>query len=123
LRELSCRVGGGKASIRLSLHRPAVVESGYGRILIRDLGRRWQASFKHLSIDSKQAAGVGHITAQAPLRETAGIVKNFYGIICAPAVKVNVPKRLDVWLMVIASGGVPSVSLSKPILAAEKVSV
>ena len=118
-----CRAEGGKASIGLSLYRPAVVEAGYGRLLFRDLGGRWQAGFKHLSIDSKQAAGVDHVTAQVPLRETAGIVKNFYGIVCAPAVKVNVPRRFDVWLMVIASGGVPSVSLSKLILAAEKVSV
>jgi len=56
---LSCRAEGGKASIELSLHRPAVVEVGYGRLLFRDLGRRWQAGFKHLSIDSKQAAGAG----------------------------------------------------------------
>ena len=91
------------------------MEAGYGRLFFRDLGGRWQAGFKYLSIDSKQAAGVGHITAQAPLRETAGIVKNFYGIVCAPAVKVNVPKRFDVWPMVLASGGVSSVSLSKHI--------
>jgi len=45
MRELSCRGGGGKASIELSLHRPAVVEAGYGRLLFRDLGRRWQAGF------------------------------------------------------------------------------
>jgi len=99
------------------------VEAGYGRLFFRDLGGRWQAGFKHLSIDSKQAAGVGHITTQAPLRETAGIVKNFYGIICAPAVKVNIPRRFDVWLMLIASVGAPSIGLSKLILAAEKVSV
>jgi len=99
------------------------VEAGYGRLLFRDLGGRWQAGFKHLSIDSKQAAGVGHITTQAPLRETAGIVKNFYGIVCAPAVKVNIPRRFDVWLMPFASVGAPSISLSKPVLAAEKVSV
>ena len=104
MRELSCRAEGGKASIELSLHRPAVVEAGYGRLLFRDLGRRCQAGLKHLSIDSKQAAGAGHITTQVPLRGAVGIVKNFYGIVCAPTVKVNVPKWLDVWLMVLASG-------------------
>jgi len=52
-----------------------------------------------------------------------GIVKNFYGIVCAPAVKVNIPRRFDVWLMVLASNGTPSIGLSKPVLAAEKVSV
>ena len=41
---LSCRAEEGKASIELSLHRPAVVEAGYGRLLFR-LGRRWQAGF------------------------------------------------------------------------------
>jgi len=89
---------------------------GCGRLLSRDAGRRWSAGFKLLSVDSRTAAVSGRLSLRVHLRETAGIV-------CAPAVKVNIPRRFDVWLIVIASGGVSSVSLSKHILAAEKVSV
>ena len=89
---------------------------GCGRLLFRDAGRRWSAGFKLLSVDSRTASVSGRLSVRVHLRETAGIV-------CAPAVKVNILRRFDVWLILIASVGAPSISLSKLILAAEKVSV
>ena len=119
---LRCLVEDGKAIIELTVNRTSSVEAGYGRLLFR-LGRGWSASFKHLSIDSRRTANTGRLSVQVPLRGVAGIVKNFYGIICAPTVKVNIPRWFDVWLMLLTSVGAPSISLSKPILTSEKVPV
>jgi len=117
-----CWVEGGEAVIEFSLNRAAVVEAGFGRLLFRR-GRGWQAGFKHLSVDFKKAADVGHLSVRLPLRSMSGVVKDFYGIICAPAVKINRPRRIDIWLMLLTGGGVPSIALSKPIMVAERVSV
>ncbi len=68
-------------------------------------------------------ADVGRLGVGLPVQGTAGIVRNFSGIVCAPAVKIDRPKRLDIWLMLLTVGGVPSIALSKPILVAERVSV
>ncbi len=122
LKDLNCWIEDGKATVELSLDRPAVVEAGFGRVFFRQ-GRGWQAGYRHLSVLFKKAAGAGHLSVQVPLHGMAGVVKNFYGVICASAVKIDRPRRMDVWFMLLMSAGLPSISISKPVMVAERAPV
>jgi hypothetical protein len=116
-----CILEGGKARIVLKKGLNATsVLTGYGRLFFRQ-GRGWSAGLKHLSIESKNPAG---LSISMSLREVVGLVKNFYGVVCAPMAKIDIPHGKDVWLMVLAPiYNTPLLEISKPILTADRVSV
>ncbi len=120
LPELSCLMEGDRASLELRADggiRGLV--AGYGRLLFRR-GRGWSVSMRLLSVESRQTTGAHRLSIQIQPRGVVGIVRDFYGIICAPTVKVDLSRRLDVWLMLLTSGGATSISLSKQILSADR---
>ncbi len=123
LPELRCLMEGGRASVELRTDRGVRgLVAGYGRLLFRR-GRGWSASLKLLSVESRHAAGAHRLSIKIQPRGVVGIVRDFYGIMCAPTVKVDMAGRLDAWLMLLAPGGASSIGLSKQILTADKAPV
>jgi hypothetical protein len=58
------------------------------------------------------------------LREVVGLVKNFYGVVCAPMAKIDIPRGRDIWLIMLTPiYNTPSLQISKPILTTDKASV
>lgn len=122
LPELECRLAGNLAHIRLKAGDVKDFTIGYGRLLFRQ-GRRWRATFKHLSADPPRPSETSHLSIEVPLRPAGRIVKSFNGIICAPAVKLNRPRRVDTWLMLFTPCELSSIAVSKPLLASGEASV
>jgi hypothetical protein len=118
---IRCSIEGGRAYIVFKKGLNArSVQTGYGRLFFRQ-GRGWSAGLKHLYIESKSPAG---LSISMSLREVVGLVKNFYGVVCAPMAKIDIPHGKDVWLMVLAPiYNTPLLEISKPILTADRVSV
>jgi hypothetical protein len=118
---IRCSIEGGRAYIvlRKGLNVRSV-QTGYGRLFFRQ-GRGWSAGFKHLSIESKNPAT---ISISMSLREVVGLVKNFYGVVCAPMAKIDIPHGKDIWLIMLAPiYDTPLIEVSKPVLTADRVSV
>jgi hypothetical protein len=118
---IRCILEGGKARIVFKKGLNArSVQTGYGRLFFRQ-GGGWSAGFKHPSIESKNPAG---ISISMSLREVVGLVKNFYGVVCAPMAKIDIPHGKDIWLIMLAPiYNTPSIEISKPILTADRASV
>jgi hypothetical protein len=118
---IRCILEGCRARVELKKGLNArSVQTGYGRLFFRQ-GRGWSAGFKHLSIESKNPAT---ISISMSLREVVGLVKNFYGVVCAPMAKIDIPRGKDIWLMVLAPiYNTHSLEVSKPVLTADRVSV
>jgi hypothetical protein len=84
-----CELEDGKARIELGKNVNARrVETGYGRLFFR-YGRGLSASIKHLIVDGKNPADVGHPNIALPLRESVALVRYFNGVLCAPSVKIT----------------------------------
>jgi hypothetical protein len=122
--EVRCELEAGKARIELGKNMNARrVETGYGRLFFR-YGKRLSASLKQLIADDKTPADVGHPNITLPLRESVALVRYFNGVLCAPAVKIDIPRGRDVWLMLFTPTDVnPRIELSKPLLVAGEASV
>jgi hypothetical protein len=118
---IRCILEGGRARIVLKKGLNArSVQTGYGRLFFRQ-GRGWSAGFKHLSIESKNQAT---ISISMSLREVVGLAKNFYGVVCAPMAKIDIPRGRDIWLIMLTPiYNTPSLQISKPILTTDKASV
>jgi len=116
-----CELEGGKARVELGKNMNARhMETGYGRLFFR-YGKRLSASIKHLTVDGKTLADVGHPNITLPLRESVALVRYFNGVLCAPAAKIDIPRGRDVWLMLFTPIDVnPRIDVSKPLLVAEK---
>jgi hypothetical protein len=118
---IRCILEGGRVRIvlRKGLNARSVL-TGYSRLFFRQ-GRGWSAGFKHLSIESKNPAS---LSISMSLREVVGLVKNFYGVVCAPMAKIDIPHGKDVWLIMLAPiYDTPSIEVSKPVLTADRASV
>jgi hypothetical protein len=122
--EVRCELEGGKARIKLGKNVNARhVETGYGRLFFR-YGKRLSASLKQLTVDGRTPADVGHPNITLPLRESVALVRDFNGVLCAPAAKIDIPRGRDVWLMLFTPIDVnPRMDVSKPLLVAEEASV
>jgi hypothetical protein len=122
--EVRCELEAGKARIELGKNINArCVETGYGRLFFR-YGKGLSASLKHLIVDGKTLADVGHPNTTLTLRESVALVRDFYGVLCAPAAKIDIPRGRDVWLMLFTPTDVnPRIELSKPLLVAGEASV
>jgi hypothetical protein len=114
----------GKAPVELGKNINArYVETGYGRLFFR-YGKGLSASLKHLTVDGKTLADVGHPSIALTLRESVALVRYFNGVLCAPAAKIDIPRGRDVWLMLFTSIDVnPRIEVSKPLLVAGEASV
>ena len=119
-----CELEGGKARVELGKNMNARhMETGYGRLFF-SYGKRLSASIKHLMVDGKTLAGVGHPNITLPLRESVALVRYFNGVLCAPAAKIDIPRGRDVWLMLFTPIDVnPRIEVSKPLLVAEEAAV
>jgi hypothetical protein len=119
-----CELEGGKARIELGKNMNARrVEIGYGRLFL-GYGKGLSASIKHLMVDGKTMADVGHLNITLTLRESVGLVRDFYGVLCAPAAKIDIPRGRDVWLMLFTPIDVnPRIDVSKSLLVAGEASV
>jgi hypothetical protein len=119
-----CELEGGKARIELGKNINARrVEAGYGRLFFR-YGKRLSASLKQLIVDGKTLADIGHTSITLTLRESVALVRDFYGVLCAPSAKIDIPRGRDVWLMLFTPIDVnPRIDVSKPLLVAEEASV
>jgi hypothetical protein len=94
-----CELEAGKARIELKKNMNARhVETGYGRLFFR-YGKGLSASLKHLTVDGKTPADVGHPGITLPLREPVALVRYFNGVLCAPAAKIDITCGRDVWLI------------------------
>jgi hypothetical protein len=122
--DVKCELEGGKAGTGLKKNiNTRYVEKGYGRLFFR-YGEGLSASIKHLTVDGKTLAGVGHPNITLPLRESVALVRDFNGVLCAPAAKIDIPRGRDVWLMLLAPiNNSPRIDVSKSLLVAEKASV
>jgi hypothetical protein len=118
---IRCILEGCRARVELKKGLNArSVQTGYGRLFFRQ-GRGWSAGLKHISIESKNPAG---LSLSMSLREVVGLVKNFYGVICAPMAKIDIPHGKDIWLIMLAPiYDTPLIEVSKPVLTADRVSV
>jgi hypothetical protein len=118
---IRCILEGCRARVELKKGLNArSVQTGYGRLFFRQR-KDWSSSFKHLSIESKNPAG---LSISMSLREVVGLAKNFYGVICTPMTKIDMPHGRDVWLMMLAPiYNTPSIEVSKPVLTADSASV
>jgi hypothetical protein len=121
---VKCELEGGKARIELKKNMNARhVETGYGRLFFR-YGKGLSASLKHLIVDGKTLADIGHTSITLTLKESVALVRYFNGVLCAPAAKLDIPRGRDVWLMLFTPIDVnPRIDVSKPLLVAEKASV
>jgi hypothetical protein len=119
-----CELEGGKARIELGKNVNARrVETGYGRLFFR-YGKGLSASLKHLTVDGKTLADIGHTSITLTLRESVALVRDFYGVLCAPAAKIDIPRGRDVWLMLFTPIDVnPRIDVSRPLLVAGEASV
>jgi hypothetical protein len=115
---IKCILEGCRARVELKKGLNArSVQTGYGRLFFRQ-GRGWSAGLKHLSIESKNPAT---ISISMSLREVVGLAKNFYGVVCAPMAKIDIPHG---WLIMLAPiYNTPLIEVSKPVLTADRVSV
>jgi hypothetical protein len=115
---IKCILEGCRARVELKKGLNArSVQTGYGRLSFRQ-GRGWSAGLKHLSIESKNPAT---ISISMSLREVVGLVKNFYGVVCSPMAKIDIPHG---WLIMLAPiYNTPLIEVSKPVLTADRVSV
>jgi hypothetical protein len=122
--EVRCELEAGKAHIELKKNMNARhVETGYGRLFFR-YGKRLSASLKQLTVYDKNPADVGHPNIALPLRESVALVRYFNGVLCAPSVKIDIPRGRDVWLMLFTPIDVnPRIDVSKPLLVAGEASV
>jgi hypothetical protein len=118
---IRCILEGCRARVELKKGLNArSVQTGYGRLFFRQR-KDWSAGFKHLSIESKNPAT---ISISMSLREVVGLAKSFYGVVCAPMAKIDIPHGRDVWLMMLAPiYNTPSIEVSKPVLTADSASV
>ena len=119
-----CELEGDKAHVELGKKvNMRHVETGYGRLFFR-YGKGLSASLKHLTVDGKTLADIGHTSITLTLRESVALVRDFYGVLCAPAAKIDIPRGRDVWLMLFSPIYVnPRIDVSKPLLVAEEASV
>jgi hypothetical protein len=70
-----CELEGGKARIELGKNVNARhVETGYGRLFFR-YGEGLSASLKHLTVDGKTPADVGHPNTTITLKEYVALVR------------------------------------------------
>jgi hypothetical protein len=115
---IKCILEGCRARVELKKGLNArSVQTGYGRLFFRQ-GRGWSAGLKHLSIESKNPAT---ISISMSLREVVGLAKNFYGVVCSPMAKIDIPHG---WLIMLAPiYNTPLIEVSKPVLTADRVSV
>jgi hypothetical protein len=115
---IKCILEGCRARVELKKGLNArSVQTGYGRLFFRQ-GRGWSAGLKHLSIESKNPAT---ISISMSLREVVGLAKNFYGVVCVPMAKIDIPHG---WLIMLAPiYNTPLIEVSKPVLTADRVSV
>jgi hypothetical protein len=122
--EVRCELEAGKARIELKKNMNARhVETGYGRLFFR-YGKGLSASLKHLTVDGETLADVGHTSITLTLKESVALVRDFYGVLCAPSAKIDIPRGRDVWLMLLAPiNNSPRIDVSKPLLVAEEASV
>jgi hypothetical protein len=122
--EVRCELEAGKARIELKKNMNARhVETGYGRLFFRH-GKGLSASLKHLTVDGKTLADTGHHTITLALRESVALVRDFNGVLCTPAAKIDIPRGRDVWLMLFTPIDVnPRIDVLKPLLVAEEASV
>jgi hypothetical protein len=121
---IRCELGGGKARVELGKNVNArYVETGYGRLFFR-YGEGLSASIKHLTVDGKTLAGVGHPNITLPLRESVAFVRYFNGVLWRQPPKIDIPRGRDVWLMLFTPLDVnPRIDVSKPLLVAGEASV
>jgi hypothetical protein len=69
-------------------------------------------------------ADVGHPNTTLTLKEYVALVRYFNGVLCAPSVKIDIPRGRDVWLMLFTPIDVnPRIDVSKPLLVAGGASV
>jgi hypothetical protein len=69
-------------------------------------------------------ADVGHPNTTLTLKEYVALARYFNGVLCAPSVKIDIPRGRDVWLMLFTPIDVnPRIDVSKPLLVVEKASV
>jgi hypothetical protein len=115
---IKCILEGCRARVELKKGLNArSVQTGYGRLFFRQ-GRGWSAGLKHLSIESKNPAT---ISISMSLREVVGLAKNFYGVVCSPMAKIDIPHG---WLIMLAPiYNTPLIEVSKPVLTADRASV
>jgi hypothetical protein len=115
---IKCILEGCRARVELKKGLNArSVQTGYGRLFFRQ-DRGWSAGLKHLSIESKNPAT---ISISMSLREVVGLAKNFYGVVCSPMAKIDIPHG---WLIMLAPiYNTPLIEVSKPVLTADRVSV
>jgi hypothetical protein len=118
---IKCILEGCRARVELKKGLNArSVQTGYGRLFFRQ-GRGWSAGLKHLSIESKNPAT---ISISMSLREVVGLAKNFFGVVCSPMAKIDIPHGKDIWLIMLAPiYDTPLIEVSKPVLTADRVSV
>ena len=82
------------------------------------------ASLKHLTVDGKTLAEIGHTSITLTLRESVALARYFNGVLCAPAAKIDIPQGRDVWLILLAPiNNNPRIDVSKPLLVAEAAAV
>jgi hypothetical protein len=119
-----CELDGVKARIKLKRNMNArYVETGYGRLFFR-YGKGLSASLKHLTVDGKTLADIGHTSITLTLRESVALLRYFNGVLCAPAAKIDIPRGRDVWLMLFTPIDVnPRLDVSKSLLVAGEASV
>jgi hypothetical protein len=97
--EVRCELEAGKARIELKKNVNARhVETGYGRLFFR-YGKGLSASLKHLIVDGKTLADIGHTSITLTLKESVALARCFNGVLCAPAAKIDIPCGRDVWLI------------------------
>jgi hypothetical protein len=118
------RAGGRQSPHRAwEKHERKTCGTGYGRLFFR-YGKGLSASLKHLTVDGKTPADVGHPSITLTLKESVALVRYFNGVLCAPAAKIDIPRGRDVWLMLLAPiNNSPRIDVSKSLLVAEKASV
>ena len=120
-----CSLGEGVALIELEKTLKArSVKTGYGRLFFND-EKVFSAGFKHLSIDAdvKPAPG-GSFSISLNLKEAAGLLRDFKGVLCAPAAKIDIPIGRDIWILLFTPvNSKPRIEVSKPLLITDKASV
>ena len=118
---IRCSIEGGRARIVLKKGLNArSVQTGYGRLFFRQ-GRGWSAGLKHLSIESKNPAG---LSISMSLRDVV-VWLRISTMLSAPLMaKIDIPHGKDIWLIMLAPiYDTPLIEVSKPVLTADRASV
>ncbi|MEM0348695.1 MAG: hypothetical protein QXE96_00775 [Candidatus Caldarchaeum sp.] len=124
LKGLECRLHNGRVVVEvIGAKQVRGVELGYGSFSFRQrytrrYGSGWDASYRFLGPVDTVAVSGDRLSFEMPANPCTGLVKTSSGVLTAPAAKLDIAYRTDVWMMFFTPwSGKFSINLGKNMLS------